>query len=135
MSRPASSWTELHGRVVAKRQEADARKNRLNAIYRRIIPEQAYLPAEPQKRRFHVRVKEKETLLRRIFDAGLFASGHYFPTAVLFGGHRCPRAMGLYEEIVNLNNDFYVTEQQVERVASIVCDHVEGTEAQQGSRR
>jgi hypothetical protein len=54
---------------------------------------------------------------------------------VLFGGHGCPQAMSLYEEVVNLNNDFHITERQAERLAAIVRDHVVGTARPRGNEQ
>jgi dTDP-4-amino-4,6-dideoxygalactose transaminase len=127
------SWREMRRKVIAERDRADRWKRRCNAIYRQIIPEPAQLPAALHSWRFQVRVHDKHELLRQIFDAGLFASGHYFPASILFGGTSCPEARKLYDEIVNLNNDRYISEQQVTQLAEIVRAHIirttTGTEA------
>ena len=118
------TWNEYHRRILIERKESDERKAEYNAVYRDIIPPHVRLPSGFHNWRFNIRVKQKESLLSRIRKAGFFAGDHYFPSALLFGGKRCPVSEKLFGEIINLFNDFRVTAYQVKEVAELVRDHV-----------
>jgi hypothetical protein len=118
-SSPPPSWSEYRERVVAECARVDAIKQRLNAIYREIIPEEVQLPPELCTWRFNIRVARAEELVRAIFAAGLFASRHYAPLERGF-----PHAALLHDEIVNLFNDRYFDEDKAVRAAELVRRHV-----------
>ena len=92
-----------------------AHKEKLNAIYRSSLPKEIQLPEAYQHWRFNIIVPNKEEILRALFDAGLFASGHYAPQA-----DGCPVAQKLYDHVINLFNDFYYTEEQAEKTCDII---------------
>ena len=117
-------WDEYRLRILSERNKSDERKAAFNAVYRDIIPDHVRLPSGFHNWRFNIRVKGKEALLSRIRKAGFFAGDHYFPSALLFGGKRCPVSEKLYSEIINLFNDFRVTVYEVKEVAELVRDHV-----------
>ena len=106
-------------RVLAERARADATKERLNAIYREIIPEEVQMLPALCTWRFNIRVARPEELVRAIFDAGLFASRHYAPLERGF-----PHAERLHAEVVNLFNDRYFDEEKATLAAEIVRRHV-----------
>ena len=81
-----------------------------------MLPKEIQFPIEYQNWRFNIRVNNKEEILKNIFDAGLFASGHYKPLA-----DHCPVAKDLYEHVINLFNDFYYTEEQARRTCEVIC--------------
>ena len=121
---PEVSWANYREAIVTQRAEADRHKAKLNAIYRDTVPGEAQLPTRFHQWRFQVRVSEKKALLQRIFEAGLFASDHYFPASRLFGDDDAPVVDGLHAEIVNLFNDSYADQSHAERVARLVGEHV-----------
>lgn len=114
-----AGWSEYRERVVAERSRVDAIKERLNAMYRAVIPEEVQLPADLCTWRFNIRVPRAQELLRDIPAAGLFASRHYAPIESGF-----PHATRLHEEIVNLFNDRYFDEEKAARTAEIVRHHL-----------
>lgn len=91
-----------------------AHKSRLNAIYMSELPPQIQLIGHSQWR-FNIIVTNKQEIMKAIFDAGLYASGHYSPQS-----DQCPNAQWCYEYIINLFNDFYFTERQAYKICDII---------------
>ena len=75
------TWTLDEKILLAKMDAVIKHKERLNAIYRKNLPASIQLPAPYQHWRFHIIVPNKDEILKALFDAGLFASGHYKPQA------------------------------------------------------
>ncbi len=126
LSRPVLSWDAYRqqvGDAIAKRER---HREKINEIYRRSIPEQVQLGESFHRWRFQIRVAESKSLIENIFEAGYFASRHYFPSAVLFGDQPAPVATRLSESIVNLFNDFHVSADGALRISEIVRHHVRG---------
>ena len=108
-------WTLNEGQVLAAMDAAIAHKEKLNAIYRKALPKNIQLPEAYQHWRFNILVPNKEVMMQAIFDAGLFASGHYAPQS-----DECPVAAKLHEHVINLFNDEYVTEEQAIRTCEVI---------------
>ncbi|MEQ8857304.1 MAG: hypothetical protein RIC56_01530 [Pseudomonadales bacterium] len=92
----------------------------LNDVYRSTIPERLQLGMGYCSWRFQLRTPNKAALLEEIFQAGQFASGHYYPASRLFGGSYCPRAEDLYADVVNLFNDFALDESGARTIAELI---------------
>ena len=101
------SWALDEKTLLAKMDAVIKHKEKLNAIYRMNLPANIQLPAPYQHWRFNIIVPNKEEILNALFNAGLFASGHYQPQA-----EGCTVATNLYNHVINLFNDFYYTEEQ-----------------------
>ena len=109
------SWVLDEKTLLAKMDAVIKHKEQLNDIYRENLPAAIQLPAPYQHWRFNIIVPNKEEILRALFDAGLFASGHYQPQA-----EGCTVATNLYNRIINLFNDDYFTEEQSMRSCKII---------------
>jgi hypothetical protein len=120
---PETRWEAHRDRARVALPPMRAHKQRLNAIYRRLLPATAVLPDAWQQWRFNVLVDEPDRLLRRLFAAGLFASRHY-PPAVAAAAAHCPVAARLHERVVNLFNDGHYDEEQATRTALVVGAHL-----------
>lgn len=112
-------WTLDEKMLLAKMNAVIKHKEKLNAIYRKNLPANIQLLAQYQHWRFSIIVPNKDEILKAIFDAGLFASGHYVPQA-----DDCTVATNLYNHIINLFNDFYYTEEQARRTCEIISKHI-----------
>lgn len=108
-------WVLDERALLAKMDAVIKHKEKLNAIYRKNLPARIQLPSPYQHWRFNIIVPNKEEILKTLFDAGLFASGHYVPQA-----DGCTIAMNLYNHIINLFNDFYYTEEQAKMTCEII---------------
>lgn len=112
------TWVLDEKTLLAKMDAVIAHKEKLNAIYRAYLPKEIQLPEAYQHWRFNIIVPNKEEILRSLFEAGLFASGHYVPQA-----DGCLVAQKLYDHVINLFNDFYYTEEQAEKTCEIINKH------------
>jgi hypothetical protein len=112
-------------RLSHKTAQASAHKQELNAIYSELLPKESCLPASYQQWRFNFFTSEKAVLLQKIFEAGLFASGHFPSLAQVFNQPSCPVASQLAFQVVNLFNDFYFSVKQGLQICGIINDHLE----------
>jgi dTDP-4-amino-4,6-dideoxygalactose transaminase len=119
------SWQGHRQKIIDRCKVVDLQKQRLNDIYCDAVSASVQLPRQFHAWRFQIAVEEKKPLLMKIFQAGLFASGHFFPASLLFGGRSKEVAEKLHGRIVNLFNDMYFTEDQALRVGEIVRRHVD----------
>jgi len=123
---PDVSWRHYEAAIKERLPAADRHKAALNAIYRRVIPREAWLGAPFDDWRFTLRTPDKGALMVKIFAAGTFASGHYRPGPQLFGGPPAPQAEALYDHVVNLFNDRHADAAHARKAATIVRQHLTG---------
>lgn len=116
------TW-EMEEKVLLTKMDAVIKhKEKLNAIYSKNLPAAIQLPVAYQHWRFHIIVPNKDDILKALFEAGLFASGHYQPQA-----DGCNVATNLYNHVINLFNDFYYTEEQASRACEIINNIIHHT--------
>ena len=101
--------------IVSKTKYAIEHKESINRIYASCLPKSIQYPVAYQSWRFNINVSNKEEMLRQIFAAGLFASGHYKPLS-----ENCPVAAEVYNRTINLFNDFYYSEEQARKTCEII---------------
>lgn len=94
-----------------------AHKEKLNAVYRKMLPFAIQLPDVYQHWRFNILTDKKDEILKALFADGLFASSHYAPHTYI---HTYIRAENLHKYVVNLFNDQYYTEEQAIRTCEII---------------
>ena len=90
-------------------------KEKLNAIYRDMLPASIQLPTQYQHWRFNILTDKKDEILKALFAEGLFASNHYKSHSL-----DCPIATNLHNYVVNLFNDQYYTQEQAFRTSEII---------------
>lgn len=112
---PNETWELEEKALLAKMDAVIKHKEKLNEIYRKNLPDNIQLPSPYQHWRFNILVPNKEEILKALFEAGVFASGHYKPQA-----NDCTVATNLYNHIINLFNDFYFTEEQARKTCEII---------------
>lgn len=111
-------WMPNKAEIEKKMDEVIRHKEKLNAIYRSNLSQYILrLPDPYQHWRFNIVVPNKMEMLKAIFDAGLYASGHY----AIQGGN-CPIASNLYARVINLFNDFYYTEEQARKTCDVILE-------------
>ena len=92
-----------------------AHKEKLNAVYKKMLPFAIQLPDAYQHWRFNILTDKKNEILKALFAEGLFASSHYKSLSL-----DCPIANNLYSYVINLFNDQYYTEEQAIRTCEII---------------
>ena len=90
-------------------------KEKLNAIYRDMLPVTIQLPAQYQHWRFNIITDKKDKILKALFSEGLFASNHYQSHSL-----DCAIANNLHDCVINLFNDQYYTIEQAIRTCEII---------------
>ena len=90
-------------------------KEKLNAIYRDMLPASIQLPAQYQHWRFNIITDKKDEILKALFADGLFASNHYQSHS-----SDCMIVNNLHNYVVNLFNDQYYTRDQAIRTCEII---------------
>lgn len=92
-----------------------AHKEKLNAVYRKMLPSAIQLPDAYQHWRYNILTDKKDEILKALFAEGLFASSHYKSLS-----NDCIVAQNLHEHVLNLFNDQYYTEYQAIRTCEII---------------
>lgn len=108
-------WMLDSKQLYMKMDAMIAHKEKLNAVYRKILPSAIQLPDAYQHWRFNILTDKKNEILKALFAEGLFASSHYRSLSL-----DCPIANNLYSYVINLFNDQYYTEEQAIRTCEII---------------
>ena len=90
-------------------------KEKLNAIYRDMLPASIQLPAQYQHWRFNILTDKNEEILKALFAEGLFASNHYQSHS-----SNCLISNNLHDYVINLFNDQYYTIEQAIKTCEII---------------
>ena len=97
-----------------------AHKEKLNTIYRSMLPETIQLPDAFQHWRFNILVQNKQEILAALAAEGLIADSLY-PTL----DASCLVANNLHAYVINLYNDKLFTLEQAERACEIILECIE----------
>lgn len=109
------TWLLDTKQLYIKMDAMISHKEKLNAIYREMLPVSIQLPAQYQHWRFNILTDKKDEILKALFAEGLFASSHYKSLS-----NDCVIAQNLHEHVLNLFNDQYYTEEQAIRTCEII---------------
>jgi hypothetical protein len=124
MSEHHETWHEYKSRIEIQMSKSQLQKEIINDIYSSEIPRDIWLGEDFNDWRFNILVDNKEKLLKKIFDAGLFASSHYASLSGIFDDERAPEADSLHSKIVNLFNDFRINQRQALFISKLVRRHI-----------
>lgn len=92
-----------------------AHKEKLNTIYRALLPEAIQLPDAFQHWRFNILVQNKEDILAALQAKGLAAESVYASQS-----EECLLASNLHAYVINLFNDKSFTLEQAEKVCEVI---------------
>ena len=92
-----------------------AHKEKLNTIYRAMLPEAIQLPDAYQHWRFNILVQNKEEILAALQAEGLAAESVYASQS-----EECLLASNLHAYVINLYNDKSFTQEQAEKVCEVI---------------
>ncbi|GAB5522330.1 MAG: hypothetical protein Roseis2KO_02020 [Roseivirga sp.] len=121
---PSVDFEDYSRQIMAMTVESLKHKEEINRIYSDTIPASVCLPDGYHNWRFNIRVADRQRLLKNIFDAGHFASGHYANMCVNFAQKPAPNASVLANEVVNLFNDYRFSPEKAREVAALVVKHI-----------
>ena len=116
------SLAEYRVKIETESDRMSRHKRNINQIYRsgierRLLPNYSF---EMDAWRFTIFSDNKEHVLGKIFQNDLFASSHYAPLSHLFGGHEEMVAKEVHSRIINLFNDFRISEHKALKLVDIV---------------
>ena len=97
-----------------------AHKEKLNTIYRAMLPETIQLPDAFQHWRFNILVQNKQEILAALAAEGLVADSLYPAVDA-----SCLVANNLHAYVINLYNDKLFTLEQAERACEIILECIE----------
>jgi|GEM_PF-3034167 len=117
-------WKTLRRDVEQALPEVLDHKRRLNEAYSAQLPAQIVLPGAEHLWRYNIRVPDRDRLLEKVFEAGLFASAHFRSFRSHRDARRCPVAHEVQCSTVNLFNDKNFSLDQAARVSEIVVEHL-----------
>ena len=97
-------------------------REKLNRIYRELLPESIQMQLEYQDWRFNILVPStlKDEILNTLFENGLFASSHYQSANRLFDTCGYKHSDRLFSQIINLFNDKYYTAEKAIKTCRII---------------
>lgn len=93
-------------------------KELLNKVYEVQLPEEIQMASRFNHWRFNILVKNKQEIIQRVFEAGIFASSHFTPLQGCEADF--PVAYGLHSKVINLFNDLYYSEEQAYNTCKII---------------
>lgn len=117
------STESYFSRITQQYEVSKLQKDKINNIYKRLIPEHLWLGERFNDWRFSIFVKDKNLLIQQIFNAGYFASSHYASMAGIFSEQRAKVTSSVHGHVVNLFNDHRVTEDAATEIAQIVLEY------------
>lgn len=121
-SQPQEAWVEYREKVQQECVLSDGIKASINSIYVSRLPLEIQFPSTYQSWRFNIQVEEKDAVLKAIDKAGLFASGHYYSLAGLFGFAYAPNASFLHRYVIQLFNDRYFSVDQAMKLTEVLSN-------------
>lgn len=108
-------WLLDTNQLYIKMDAMISHKEKLNAIYRDMLPVTIQLPAQYQHWRFNIITDKRAKIRKALFSEGLFASNHYQSHSL-----DCAIASNLHDCVINLFNDQYYTEEQAVKTCEII---------------
>lgn len=123
---PMPAWYDYRQQIENGLKASLSHRAELNDAYRKLLPYEIQLPQAYQIWRFNIRVKNKVSVWKAIFEAGLFASSHYASLASIMVEGHAPQAETLANQVVNLFNDHHFDLQKVEKICEVILENYEG---------
>lgn len=119
------TWETYESRIAACLEETLAHRASMNHVYESRLPADMQLPGAYQLWRFNIRLKDRQPVLKAIFDAGLFASSHYAPLTGIMGDGAAPHATALAGSVINLFNDHHFDAGMAAHICDVILENHE----------
>jgi hypothetical protein len=108
--------------VLQSTKLMQSHKEKLNTIYSDILCQIESLAPDFNNWRYNIIVNDKQSILKRITEANMFASSHYQPSSSLFVDKKFSNAENLFSHVINLFNDKYINEEQAKKLSLLIRD-------------
>ena len=123
-NKPLMPFNEYKEKTILLRNEASDHKAMINSIYQGSFSKNSnitILSDHYNNSRFNLYAKNKNKVIDAIFEEGFFASSHYASMASIFDeGGMAPVAEKVHSKIINLFNDYRISEADAKCIAGIV---------------
>lgn len=106
--------------IKRKLPKVATEKEKINKIYRSLLPESIQMGDDFQNWRFMIIVENQQKVLDAIFKAGLFAGTNFPSVSYTFKGVSSPVAEMEAQRIINLFNDFRFSEEQARKICDVI---------------
>lgn len=106
--------------IERKLPKVIAEKEKINKIYRNLLPESIQMGDDFQNWRFMIVIENRQKVLDAIFKAGLFVGTNFPSVSYMFKGVSSPVAEVEVKHIVNLFNDFWFSEAQARKICDVI---------------
>ncbi len=118
--KPDISFQEYKEKVLSLVNKIIEEKTNKNTMYKNGISNKLINVEYAGIWRYNIISSKKEMLISSIFSKGYFASGHYSNVSGLFGTNKYPNTEKIESCIINLFNDKYIDEDQIQGIISII---------------
>lgn len=122
-SKPKWSMEDYRDKIQDNLKKTNRIKKETNQIYYNNLPKSIQLPKEYQNWRFNIMVSNKDKILSKIFENGLFASSHYASIGNVFGTGEFKNTANLHAQIINLFNDNHFSPILAEKTCEIINNY------------
>ena len=120
-STPTLDFDGYQTKVIEATSAARHHQAALREIYA-AIPASVRLPDGDW--RTHLRLPERDAFVEKMFRSDLFCGTHYAPVSKIFGHADAPNAERLHQDVVNLFDDRYYTQEQAQRTVRLIEEHL-----------
>lgn len=123
LQEPEDSFSSYRKEIFSLKAASLNHKNFINNIYRDKLSSYAGISCFDESYqcwRFNILIDNKQKLLKAVFDEGLFASSHYSSVSPRFLKASTPVADMLHNNVVNLFNDFRMTEESAVKISDLI---------------
>jgi hypothetical protein len=111
---------EYSQKVIDALSQIKEKKAQINRIYQESLPKEIQMPDAYNYWRFNILVKNKNRILKVLFENKLFASSHYASLGGIISPGIFPHAESLRNQIVNLFNDQHYSIEQAQKTVMII---------------
>ena len=110
----------LENDISIKLDKSLEHKRLINNIYNDLLPDSIKFQDSFNLWRYNIKIDNSDLIIREIFNQNLFVSKHYQPSSQLFKDQQYVNAESLYDNVINLFNDFHITEHQAISICHII---------------
>lgn len=114
------SKEEYFSIIEQKKAKIEQGKAAINSIYREMLPKSIQVEDELNNWRYLIMVDNQQKVLDAIFENGLFAGTNFPSVSYMFKGVSSPIAENEASHIINLFNDFRISENQAVRICNVI---------------
>lgn len=106
--------------IEKKKIKVKQGKDIINEIYTKLLPKSIQVEKELNNWRYIIMVENQQEVLKAIFEHNLFAGTNFPSVSYLFKGISSPVAEKEASHIINLFNDFRISEEQAIEICNVI---------------